>query len=155
MSKGFGQSAKTFARNLQTRLKRVVARHETPSEALSGLKRDVHKLRHTYSAEHEAGDEKKAHQYLERGRRHYNKKDYSRAAEYFQSAIRYDPHCTWAQTYLGHTLYKQGQKDEAVKQWRKAAQADPDSDAAKKAQAKLDKVGRKVDKTIKKLKGNR
>ena len=47
-------------------------------------------------------------------------------------------------TYLGNTYYKMDRLTEALKLWNRAVAAEPKSDAARDAQAKLSRYGAKI-----------
>jgi tetratricopeptide (TPR) repeat protein len=49
------------------------------------------------------------------------------ATELFQRVVALDPNNSQARVYLGRNLLKQGNKDEAIAQWKKAVEADPDN----------------------------
>ena len=49
------------------------------------------------------------------------------ATELFQRVVNLEPGNSQARVYLGRNLLQQGKKDEAITQWKKAAEADPDN----------------------------
>lgn len=85
-------------------------------------------------------DHRRARAWLEKGRRAYNKKHYNSAIDAFHTAIEYDPHEALGPYFLGLAYYKQQKTNEAVAAWRRAVDADPDSEAAEKARRKIDYV---------------
>ena len=77
---------------------------------------------------------------VEKGIAAYNTRKYNEAETLFRQAIEQDPGYSRAHCYLGNALHKLGAPEEAVIEWKKAVIVDPDSEAAAKAQAKLNKV---------------
>ena len=77
---------------------------------------------------------------VEKGIAAYNTRRYNDAENLFRQAIEQDPGYARAHCYLGNALHKLGAPEEAVLEWKKAVIVDPDSEAAAKAQAKLNKV---------------
>ena len=96
-------------------------------------------------------DHKRASGHLEHGRRYYNKKKYVKAEEYFRSAVMEDAGYALAHYYLGLALYKQDLSDKAIGCWTRAAKAEPGSDAALKAQKKLEFVRKHMNQVIDQL----
>ena len=85
-------------------------------------------------------DRRRARAWLEKGRRAYNKKHYTHAIDAFHTAIEYNPHDAHGHYFLGLAYYKQQKTNEAVAAWRRAVDADPDSEAAEKARRKIEYV---------------
>jgi len=85
-------------------------------------------------------DHKRASGYLERGRVYYNKKRYEKAEHYFRKSIDRDPQYALAHYYLGLALYRKDDSSAAVRAWNRAKEVEPGSDAAAKADKKLDYV---------------
>lgn len=143
MKKGFIGSAKSYTKNVGKLLVRVATRKKPPSEALEQLKKDTRKLKHTLTRrEGPTGNRKEAARFVEDGRQAYNGGHYNRAESYFKRALIEDDSNAWAFTYLGHSKYKQGRRDEAVAFWERAIECEPDSDAARKARKKLQHVAK-------------
>ena len=86
--------------------------------------------------------------YLEQGRRSYNSKDYAAAEESFRDAILTDSKYSLAHYYLGLCLYKLDKSGEAIKSWQRAIEVGPGSDAAYKADRKINYAKCKVNKAI-------
>lgn len=83
---------------------------------------------------------KLAMQWLNKGKDCYNTRSYEKAEDFFRRALTEDPAYARAHAYLGNALYKQGRPEEAVEEWQKAVICEPDSDAARKAQEKIDNL---------------
>jgi tetratricopeptide (TPR) repeat protein len=83
---------------------------------------------------------KAATQLVKKGIDFYNTHRYIEACDFFREAIAQDPGYARAHCYLGNTLHKLGYPEEALFEWKKAVIVEPDSDAALKAQEKLDKI---------------
>jgi len=86
----------------------------------------------------ERGDRKAGIRYMRRGRSYYNKKIYARAHRNFRKAVRADESYGLAHYYLGLACYKMDLPDAARKNWLRATEVEPGSEAAEKAQAKLE-----------------
>jgi len=147
----FVESVRRFTHNVTTHVKRLALRRESAGEVISGVAQDVRKLRHSVNSAHLDEASSKARRYVEKGRKAYNRKDYTRAEEYFRGAIKADRLYAWSYTYLGHTLYQQGRQKEAIHAWRQAVAADAGSDAAEKAAAKLRRVENRVQESVHRL----
>jgi tetratricopeptide (TPR) repeat protein len=154
MAKGFVDALKTFAHNVTTHLKRVVLSRENTREALTEVTKDARKLRHSLAKASRSGDTARARILTEKGRKAYNKKNYSRAEGYFRDALKSDNMYALAYAYLGHTLYKLGQHKEATYAWRQALVADPKSEGAAKAAQKLRHLDLATQKTVNNLERN-
>ena len=154
MAKGFKQALKTFGRNVTTHVKRVAISRENTLEALSGVAKDAQKLRHSLTKAGRSEDTGLARTLTEKGRKAYNKKNYSRAEDYFRNALKSDHLYPLAHAYLGHTLYKLGQHVEATHAWRQAIAVDPKSEGAAKAAKKLQDLENKTKKTVSDLERN-
>ncbi|PCJ56864.1 MAG: hypothetical protein COA73_11435 [Candidatus Hydrogenedentota bacterium] len=94
---------------------------------------------------------KEASGYLEQGRRLYNKKDYSGAEELFREAVHADTRYPLAHYYLGLCLYKRDKAEDALKAWERAIEVGPGSDAAFKADKKIEYARKKLNLTIAEL----
>ena len=140
MDKRFAKTAKTVIKNIGIHAKRVVMRRESLRNALDGIADDTDRLKRVAKGAKAPGDHHAAAQYVEKGRRAYNEKDFNRAEEYFHKAIIEDPYYALAYTYLGSTYYQLQRLSEATGMWMKAIEIDPASDAAAKAQQRLRRV---------------
>ena len=101
----------------------------------------------------ERGNHKEAVSILERGRKAYNAKNYSRAEELFRQAILADESYSKAHYYLGLALYKQGDAQGSVRSWTRAKEVDPTGSMGLKAARKLNYVKRGMSRTINELEG--
>lgn len=72
---------------------------------------------------------------------HYNAREYEQAEAQFRAAIARDPHYARAYYGLGNTLSKRSKTTEARMAWMRAAEVEPGSDCAAKAQEKLQRRG--------------
>lgn len=54
----------------------------------------------------------------------------ARATELFEGVVKIDPSNSKARFYLGRNLLQQGKRDEAIVQWKKAVEIDPDDKSA-------------------------
>lgn len=152
MAKGFLGSAKSYTKNLGKLFWRVATREEAASDVLDHLKRDTQKLKHSMERRDSSkGNHKAASRLVDDGRLAYNGGHYGQAEDYFRRALIEDHTYTWAYTYLGHSLYKQGRRDEAVVEWERAIKCDPDSDAANKARRKIQHVEKSKYRTAQEL----
>ncbi|NJL73525.1 MAG: tetratricopeptide repeat protein [Candidatus Competibacteraceae bacterium] len=68
---------------------------------------------------------------------HYNAREYDKAEAHFRAAVSKDGTYGRAFYGLGNTLSKRGKHTEARMAWMKAAEVDPGSECAAKAQEKL------------------
>lgn len=100
----------------------------------------------------ERGRHKEAVAILEKGRKAYNAKNYSRAEEYFRQAILTDESYSKAHYYLGLALYKLNDSQGAVRAWTRATEVDPGGSMGLKAERKLSYAKRGVNRTIEELK---
>lgn len=71
----------------------------------------------------------------------YNAREYEQAEAQFRAAIARDPHYARAHYGLGNTLSKRNKSTEARMAWMRAAEVEPGSDCAAKAQEKLQRRG--------------
>lgn len=85
----------------------------------------------------ERGDHKHASVLLERGRKHYNRKDYEKAIEYFRKAVLADEAYVRAHYLLGLALYKRDDTEAAIRSWKRAVQIHSVDPFAMKAERKL------------------
>lgn len=131
------KSLKTFRKNVSKHFHRLIHRKESPIEAVKGIGEDAKKLGHVFKSANLPEDKKKSRRLVEKGRKAYNRKDYTLAEEYFQKAAQADDENAWAYTYLGYALYQLGKVREAANAWTRASRIDPDSEAAEKAEKKL------------------
>lgn len=154
MSKNIGKTIRTFGHNVMAHTKRIVRGQEGLRDAVQDIADDAKKLGKTVQQAARTPERSRAQELTSRGRKHYNEKNYTRAQEYFTSAMKNDPTYALAITYLGHTLYKLGEQREAVQMWRRAIMTDPSSEAASKAEAKIRKVEGHVAEAVDTLKQN-
>jgi tetratricopeptide (TPR) repeat protein len=54
----------------------------------------------------------------------------ARATELFEQVVKIDPSNSQARFYLGRNLLQEGKRDEAIAQWKKALEMDPDNKSA-------------------------
>jgi tetratricopeptide (TPR) repeat protein len=94
---------------------------------------------------------REASSYLEQGRRLYNKKDYAGAEELFRQAAHADTRYPLAHYYLGLCLYKRDEAEDALKAWQRAIDVGPGSEAAFKADKKIEYARKKMNATIAEL----
>jgi tetratricopeptide (TPR) repeat protein len=157
MSKGILRSAGTALKNAVRGAVEMSRGQRSLEEARDKLVRDARKLARQFH-----GDSKDESGYwhaesvklVEEGRKAYNNKHYEKAEGLFRQAITHDASHAWAHTYLGHTLYKLGRTEEAVTAWKHAVKADPSSQAAERAQEKLDRVSQAAHQTAEQLMSN-
>ena len=142
MGKGIFSSTKSYAKNLATHVRRLLTRQETAGEALTRIKSDSLKLKHSLGSSESDKGSKEALRLLRKGRTYYNAQDYDAAETYFQNAVAQDPQCTLALTYLGHTFYQTNRLKEAKAAWQRAYTSDPHSRAGMKALKKLRHVAK-------------
>jgi Tfp pilus assembly protein PilF len=116
------------AESVEVWKERLIDAWEAVRERLVRTARGVHST---------SDDHRKASQYLERGRRYYNSKDYDKAQDCFTKALEHDPRYALGHYFAGLVYYKKQQLDDAARHWKRALEVDPDSDAASKAAAKL------------------
>ena len=141
MAKGFLSSAKTYAKNLGIQTGRVVKGQASLGDAGKQLGSDTNKLIRAASGGSSYHPESK--ELVDQARQLYNDKHYERAEEVFRMSLMFDDRNPWAFTYLGHTLYKLGRRNEALASWRRAIKVNPKSKAAEKARGQIDKLERK------------
>jgi len=97
------------------------------------------------------GKHKEAVAILEKGRKVYNAKNYSRAEEIFRQAVLTDESYSKAHYFLGLALYKQNDSQAAVRSWTRATEVDPTGSMGLKAARKLNYVKRGLSRTIDEL----
>ncbi|GMW01945.1 MAG: hypothetical protein AMXMBFR84_30810 [Candidatus Hydrogenedentota bacterium] len=151
MAKDIGKTVSTYAKNLGKHLKRLATRKEDAGDVLKGIAGDSRKLKRAIQSNRGPYDHQSAAKLLERGRKHYNEKDFARAEECFRKAILMDAEYALAHTYMGNVMYKKDLLREAVTYWTKAIDLAPFSDAAVKAESKLRRVNFKRDAVIQDL----
>lgn len=122
------QRALRMAESIEALRERVLDAWDSLRERLVRTARSVHST---------SDDHRKASQYLERGRRYYNSKDYGKADDCFKKALEHDPKYALGHYFLGLVYYKNQQLDDAARHWKRAQEVAPDSRAASKAGAKL------------------
>ncbi len=79
---------------------------------------------------------------MNKGVHKFNARLYDEAEEQFREALLYDPDYARAHLYRGNACYKMHRTTEAVSAWQRAAAAEPGSQAARDAAAKLKRVGK-------------
>lgn len=97
------------------------------------------------------GDHKEASSLLERGRKYYNRKDYSKAQEYFSNALLADASYCKAHYFLGLVLYKRDDAAAAMKAWKRAIELNPSDPSAAKADRKIRYVQNHMNRAINEL----
>ena len=111
-------------------------------QALRTISEDTQKLGKIATHQGASDERKEAIRLTRKGRSAYNQKDYEKAERYFRRAVEEDSGYALACTYLGHTLYKQGLAQKAVEWWQRAIDVDPRSEAAAKAQKKIQHIAK-------------
>ena len=101
----------------------------------------------------ERGDHREASVLLERGRKHYNRKNFEKAEEYFRRALMADEAYVRAHYFLGLALYKRDDAAAAVKAWKRAGQLNPSDPFAAKADGKIRYVQNHMNRAISDLEG--
>ena len=101
----------------------------------------------------ERGDHKEASALLERGRKHYNRKNFEKAEEYFRRALMADEAYVRAHYFLGLALYKRDDAAAAVKAWKRAGQLNPSDPFAAKADGEIRYVQNHMNRAISDLEG--
>ncbi|MBM3290341.1 MAG: hypothetical protein FJY92_09335, partial [Candidatus Hydrogenedentes bacterium] len=140
MDRHIAKTAKTLLKNVGIHVKRVIAGRESLRDAMDGISGDADRLQRVAKGARAPGDHKRAAEYVEKGRRAYNEKDFAKAEDYFHRAIIEDPRYALAYTYLGSAYYQMQRISEATGMWMKAIEIDPGSDAATRAQQRLRRV---------------
>ena len=84
-----------------------------------------------------SSEHRDASQYLEKGRKKYNKKDYKTADKFFTKAVQADSQYAMAHYFLGLSQYKLKDSDAAMRSWNAAINLDPGSKYAIKADEKI------------------
>ena len=137
------QRFQSFEEGFLEHARRIARFEEGPADfILSGIEKSKHFFRHRFRPT--SKERKQAIHYVKSGVAAYNAKNYDEAVEEFEYALECDPKYARALTYLGNTYYKMDRLTEALKQWNRAVAAEPKSDAAKNAQAKLSRYGAKI-----------
>jgi len=94
---------------------------------------------------------KEASQFLEKGRKKYNSKDYKLAAKFFQKAVDADTRYAMAHYYLGLARYKLNDSAGAHRSWETTIELDSGSDAAIKADKKLEQHKKRTNRSVNQL----
>jgi len=102
-----------------------------------------------------AGQRKEAAGTLEKGRKFYNQKNYAKAEDLFSRAVSADRSYALAHYYLGLARYKLDNQRGAERCWKDAMAAEPGSEAAYKAEKKINHVKKKLQGAINELQGGR
>lgn len=92
---------------------------------------------------------------LEKGRKFYNQKDYTKAEELFGLAVSTDRQYALAYYYLGLARYKLDDQPGAERSWEQAMAVEPGAEAAYKAEKKLNHVRKKLQGAINELRNGR
>ena len=101
------------------------------------------------------GNHREAVATLERGRKAYNTKNYTRAEELFRKAVLEDESYSKAHYYLGLALYKLNDSQGAIRAWTRANEVDPVGSMGLKAARKLNYAKKGLSRTITELEGRR
>ena len=89
---------------------------------------------------------------LNKGRKEYNEKRYGKAEELFREATELDERYALAHYFVGLAMYKVDDADAAVRSWKRAIEVDPNSEAASKAERKIDHVRMRASEVVDYLK---
>lgn len=149
--KSIFHGAVTYVRNVGRHLLRVVTREEGAREALAGVSRDAKKLARLAHKSEGSPGHKRAKELVKKGREAYNSQSYKEAEQYFHDAVLEDGHYALAYLHMGNACYQQSKYNDAIAAWRQAIAADPGSDAAAKAQAKLMRIDASKERTVQEL----
>ena len=101
----------------------------------------------------ERGDHTQASALLERGRKHYNKKNFEKAERYFRKAVLADESYPLAHYYLGLSLYKRDDATGAIKAWKRTREIAPTDPAAFKAERKIEYAQKHLNRALSELEG--
>ncbi len=140
MREHLAKTTKTYAKNLGKHFKRVVLRQESVRDAAADIANDSDRLVRTVKGSRKPGDHHRAARYVEKGRKAYNQKRYAAAEDLFRKALLEDPKYALALCHMGSAMYKQEKLREAIQYWSKAAELEPGSEAAKRAEKSLSRV---------------
>jgi tetratricopeptide (TPR) repeat protein len=102
-----------------------------------------------------AASHKEASVLLEKGRKFYNDKNFAKAEECFSRAVTEDPQYALAHYYLGLARYKRDNQRGAEAAWTQAMHVEPNSQAADKAEKKLNYAKRKLRDAVNELRRDR
>lgn len=149
--KTFISGAVTYVRNVGKHIQRVATREEGAGEAVAGLSRDAKKLARLSTKKESSSGHKRAKALAKKGREAYNNGSYKEAEQLFHDAVLEDAHYALAYLHMGDACYQLSNYSEAIAAWRHAIAADPGSDAAAKAQAKLHRVEASKERTVREL----
>lgn len=134
-----------FGGQVKGHLIRVIRREERVGEAAPAVTQAARKLAHKLVAKPEPRGRHKAKKYVNEGKNAYNAANYDRAETWFQRAIEEDAGYAVAWLYLGNAFYKRHRLTEAVTAWQKAADSEPDTPAAERAESHIARVGKSAD----------
>ena len=101
----------------------------------------------------EPGNRKEASSLLERGRKHYNRKNFEKAEDYFHRALLVDETYIRAHYFLGLALYKRDDAEGALRLWKRAVELNSADPFAMKANRKIQYVEGHLNRAINELKG--
>jgi len=138
MSRKARCGALSFLKNLAFHGRCILTGKEALSHALPAIWEDLRKVGHAAIASSEkARNHRRSAKLTEAGRKSYNAGAYAKAEEFLRRAISTDPKYALPVAYLGNTLYKQGEFEQAVAVWKRAYNLDPSSEGGTKAWRKL------------------
>lgn len=149
--KSLFHGAVTYVRNVGKHVQRVAAREEGATEAIQEMSRDAKKLARLTQKRDATPSHKRAKDLAKKGREAYNNKSYKEAEQHFHDAVLEDGHYALAYLHMGDACYQQSKYNEAIAAWRHAIAADPGSDAAAKAQTKLNRIEASKERTVQEL----
>jgi tetratricopeptide (TPR) repeat protein len=86
------------------------------------------------------GNHRLAAKTLNKGRKEYNQERYRKAEEFFREATELDDNYALAHYFVGLSMYKVDDVDAAIRSWKRAIEVAPHSEAASKAQKKIQHV---------------
>lgn len=151
MLKKLAGGAKTFIKRLGHRITYVMSRRESLGDAFSSIARDARKLQKLTRKLGTKKEQRASLRLCDNSRKAYNTRDYRAAEEFAHKAIKADPDCGLAYTYLGFALYKTGRTTEALSMWQRAVSLDPEGEGGGRARRTLQAIERSKAEAINKL----
>ena len=153
MAKDFRSSFKTYRKNVKLHVGHVFSGKEEFRHAVKEIRHDSRKLWNGFLKKAPEGESarKRAIQFTKQGRQFYNNGNYEAAEKSFRNAAVEDPTYVLALHYLGNTLYKMNRSSDAVVAWRRAYDADPESETGQEAQRRIQLVAKQENDVIKHL----
>ena len=121
------------------------------SEFTDKIKNTLGKIRKDAKRKIAAPNHKEASQFLEKGRKKYNKKDYKIAEKFFQKAVDSDRGYPMAHYYLGLAKYKLDDSRGALREWEITINLDTTSKYAIKADAKIGEHKQRANQSVNQL----